>query len=137
MFQDGAIAQAVNQVVAQGAVFFSAAGNQARVSYEGPFRPSGLPFDCEPHDFDPDPGLVDITQRIDVSRVFAARFSFQWDQPFSSVSGSPGAASDLDILLFDENGSFIVPINEGGEDTVNTGRDPVEVLFADLPPSLP
>jgi hypothetical protein len=32
-FQDGIIAQAVDQVVAQGAVYFSAAGNQARQSY--------------------------------------------------------------------------------------------------------
>ncbi|MGQ0592052.1 MAG: S8 family serine peptidase [Gammaproteobacteria bacterium] len=136
MFQDGAIAQAVDRVVAQGAVFFSAAGNQARVSYEGPFRPSGVFIDedgfiCEAHDFDPDPGLVDIAQRIDVSQIFSATFSFQWDQPFFSVSGSPGAASDIDILLFNTDGSFI----DGGFD-INTGGDPVEVFLADLPTQL-
>ncbi|MGH9893171.1 MAG: S8 family peptidase, partial [bacterium] len=137
MFQDGAIAQAVDQVVAQGAVFFSAAGNEARVSYEGPFRPSGLFIDegggfiCEAHDFDPDPAFVDIAQRIDVSRTFSATFSFQWDQPFFSVSGSPGAASDLDILLLNEDGSLI----DAGFD-INTGSDPVEVFAADLPTQL-
>lgn len=137
MFQDGFIAQAVDQVVAQGAVFFSAAGNQARVSYEGPFRPSGVPIDegggfiCEAHDFDPDPGLIDIRQRIDVSRVLSPSFSLQWDQPFFSVSGSPGAASDIDILLFNPNETFI-----SGGLGVNTGDDPVEVLLADLPTQL-
>ena len=39
MFQDGPIAQAVDTVVAQGAAYFSAAGNQARQSYESVFRP--------------------------------------------------------------------------------------------------
>lgn len=138
MFQDGAIAQAVDQVVAQGAVFFSAAGNQARVSYEGPFRPSGVPIDegggfiCEAHDFDPDPARVDIFQRIDVSRVFSAQFSLQWDQQFFSVSGSPGAASDLDILLLDEDG----PIMGGVGVNINTGGDPVEVVTFSLPTQL-
>jgi subtilase family protein len=110
------------------------------VSYEGPFRPSGVLIDegggfiCEAHDFDPDPALVDIAQRIDVSRVFSARFSFQWDQPFFSVSGPPGAASDLDILLFNVDGTRVVPFSGGL--TINTGRDPVEVLSADLPTQL-
>lgn len=136
MFQDGAIAQAVDQVVAQGAVFFSAAGNEARVSYEGPFRPSGVFIDedgfiCEAHDFDPDPGLVDITQRIDVSQTSSATFSFQWDQPFFSVSGPPGAASDIDILLFNTDESFI-----SGGVGINTSDDPVEVFQADLPTQL-
>src|SRR5690348_9552163 len=38
MFQDGIVAQAVNQVVGGGAAFFSAAGNQARLSYQSAFR---------------------------------------------------------------------------------------------------
>ena len=39
MFQDGIIAQAVNSVVAGGTAYFSAAGNQARQSYQSAFRP--------------------------------------------------------------------------------------------------
>ena len=38
MFQDGIIAQAVNNVVAGGAAYFSSAGNQARKSYQSVFR---------------------------------------------------------------------------------------------------
>lgn len=41
MFQDGIIAQAVNQVKAMGVAYFSAAGNVGRQSYESAFRPSG------------------------------------------------------------------------------------------------
>ena len=37
-FQDGIIAQAVNNVVAGGAAYFSSAGNQARKSYQSVFR---------------------------------------------------------------------------------------------------
>jgi len=79
MFQDGAVAQAVDQVVAQGAVYFSAAGNQARVSYEGPFRPSGLFVDkgegfiCEAHDFDPDPALVD-SDNVSMCPKYCSRY---------------------------------------------------------------
>src|ERR1044071_2485908 len=39
MFQDGIVAQAVNQVVGGGVAVFSAAGNQARRSYQSVFRP--------------------------------------------------------------------------------------------------
>ncbi|MGH9891871.1 MAG: hypothetical protein ACREA0_07800, partial [bacterium] len=57
MFQDGIIAQAVDQVKARGVSYFSAAGNDGRKSYESSFRPSGLAFDIgfgfeEAHDFE-------------------------------------------------------------------------------------
>lgn len=41
MFQDGIIAQSVDSVVARGVAYFSAAGNNARQSYQSRFRPSG------------------------------------------------------------------------------------------------
>ena len=41
MFQDGVIAQAVNQVVASGAVYFSSAGNEGHAGYESPFINGG------------------------------------------------------------------------------------------------
>ena len=41
MFQDGIVAQAVYRVKTLGVSYFSAAGNQARRSYESSFRPSG------------------------------------------------------------------------------------------------
>src|ERR1041385_9106628 len=41
MFQDGIVAQAVDTVVAGGAAYFSAAGNEARQSYQKTFKPGG------------------------------------------------------------------------------------------------
>jgi len=41
MFQDGVIAQAVNQVVANGAIYFSSAGNEGHAGYEAPFINGG------------------------------------------------------------------------------------------------
>ena len=41
-FMDGPIAQAVNEVKANGVSYFSAAGNQQNDSYESGFRSSGI-----------------------------------------------------------------------------------------------
>src|ERR1051325_7320688 len=41
-FQDGIIAQAVDSVVARGAAYFSAAGNEARQAYESAFNPGDV-----------------------------------------------------------------------------------------------
>ena len=55
MFQDGIIAQAVDDVKADGVAYFSAAGNDARDAYESPFNPSGTTkLFGEAHDFDPE-----------------------------------------------------------------------------------
>ncbi|MDG4597210.1 MAG: S8 family serine peptidase [Candidatus Contendobacter sp.] len=122
-FQDGIIAQAVNQVAGRGVAYFSSAGNQARKSYESAFRPSGIfdPVYGEFHDFDPGPG-VDIYQSFSIPPSGSARISLQWDQPYFSVSGSPGSASDLALLIY--NSSYTTLL--GGSDQPNIGSDPVE-----------
>ncbi|MGH2668379.1 MAG: hypothetical protein ACRDH5_04540 [bacterium] len=48
----------------------------------------------------------------------------EWDQPFFSVSGPPGSASDLDIVLTDGACTSIL----AGIASVNVGGDPVEVF---------
>ena len=128
MFQDGMIAQAVDRVVARRAAYFSAAGNDARQSYQSRFRPSGRfvqegqDLFCEAHDFDPG-SKVDIRQRIMLPAGGALSLSFQWDQPFFSVSGAPGAQSDLDILVFDAAGNVVA-----GSIDINAGVDAVEIF---------
>jgi subtilase family protein/hemolysin type calcium-binding protein len=136
MFQDGIIAQAVDQVKARGISYFSAAGNDGRQSYESPFRGSGQFIDLgagpeELHDFDAGTG-VDTCQRITIPAGQSVTVAFQWDQPFFSVSGVPGSNSDgsnsdLDILLTDAAcTTSLNPGNSGVE--LNVGRDPVEVV---------
>ena len=133
MFQDGIVAQAVDQVKARGVSYFSAAQNDGRRSYESPFRPSGFGFDFggqlrEFHDFDPGPG-IDTCQQITVPVGEGLSLIFQWDQPFASATiGGAGSQSDMDILLtnaactefFNDRGA------QGGEN--NLGNDPVEVV---------
>ena len=134
-FQDGLVAQAVDQVKAAGVTYFSSAGNSERASYESEFRPSsdtikisdanGNPIgDYILHDFDPGEG-VDYFQRITTSP--GTFISFQWSQPFASICDtSPGADSDLDILVFTREGDFQSAIFGGL--FPNIGSDPVEFL---------
>ena len=131
MFQDGIIAQAVNQVKARGISYFSAAGNDGRQSYESPFRGSGQFRDLgagpeELHDFDPGLG-VDTCQQITIPVGGTLGQIFQWDEPFFSVSGPPGSQSDLDIILTDA----ACNLGLAGSADVNVGRDPFEVFSFD------
>jgi len=140
MFQDGIIAQAVDQVVAQGVAYFSSAGNYGRNAYESAFhsafvevsslKGSALPHDeVLPvtagvlHDFDPGES-VDILQQVRIPVGSTASFILNWSQPYASVAGGAGAESDLDMLLLNiANPSLIAySINQ------NIGGNPVELL---------
>lgn len=129
MFQDGIIAQAVDDVVADGSAYFSSAGNQSRQSYEAPFNPSGIPVSIggspagEAHDFNPGAG-VDIFQQITLPANTTLIVSFQWDSPYFSVSGGSGSPNDIDIYIFDSSEASIIA---GGIDA-NIGGDPVEIV---------
>ena len=133
MFQDGVVAQAVDSVVAGGAVYYSAAGNAGRQSYEAAFVDSGVIFciefflpigDCDPtfervgrmHDFDPDVG-VDLYQSVTVPIGSRLTVAMQWDEPFG---GGPGARNDHDIVLLDETGGVYFEIS--ANDNVTTGE---------------
>ena len=127
-FQDGVVAQAVDQVVAEGVSYFSSAGNSGRKSYESEFRPSGEIFDLgsfqlEAHDFDPT-SEVDLFQEISVPQGGQVSFSFQWDDPFFSAGGGSGAQNDIDIFLLNEEKTDIL----AGSLDANVGNDPVEIF---------
>jgi len=136
MFSDGILAQAADRSVAQGAAYFTAAGNDARKSYESPYREvqvatngganlngNGAPFVLNAHDFEPGSG-TDTLQQIHVTPSGGQAiivFSFQWDQPFlssttyahqndpTSTSQPRGATGDLDMLLYNDKG-VLVPL---------------------------
>jgi hypothetical protein len=60
MFEDGAVANAIDQVVARGVAYFSAAGNEARQSYSAEFHASGRHGIAGlRHNFDPGSGIKD------------------------------------------------------------------------------
>ncbi len=101
-FMDGIVAQAVDEVVNNNQVtYFSSAGNQARSSYQAGFVNSGqiIPGYGEAHNF----GGGDIRQTITIPGLSTLRLFLQWDDPFRSVTGSAGAQTDLDILVYVNN----------------------------------
>jgi len=124
-FQDGLIAQAIDDVVfGENVTYVTAAGNTARQSYEqtSDFSGGEGPIDGgRLHDFDPGPG-VDRWQTFFVPQSVTVDFSFQWAQPAASVGGR-GAASDLEMVITDLNGNVIEAARRP-----NVGGNPFEFV---------
>lgn len=132
VYQDGIVSQAVDIVTADGANYFSSAGNSADRSYEEPLRLDGT-FDArgyyELHDFT---GNGDYLHGFTIQPGGSFRMSLWWDEPYFSVSGAPGASSDLDIVFFEDDGNFLF-----ASDNANVGNDPNEFITVRLGPSAP
>lgn len=129
-FQDGPIARAVNDVTADGALFFSSAGNEGNVmdgtaaNWEGDFVDSGLAagkFAGAAHDFDPGPG-VQIWQPISPQSSGNIPVTLFWADPLR------GAANDYDLYLFDANSNVI----SFSQDVQDGNDDPYEILGTPL-----
>ena len=121
MFADGIVAQAADIVKADGGMYFSSAGNNGRNAWEDTYESSGQFFGpWELHNFGGGDPLMDVTLGNGTTI-----FSFQWNDAYASTSlASPGASTDLDVLVF-FNGSFF---NTLSGLTANLGADPVEIL---------
>jgi len=125
-FQDGLVAQAAANVVDAGVAYFSAAGNDADVSYQSAFSDSGQTIlsGKKLHDFDPGPGISTV-QQLHIEFGSRATLSFQWDQPFASLGGT-GSASDLDIEILGADGTTVLTPTSGI--TNNLNGDPLETI---------
>ena len=135
MFEDGVIAQAVDDVHDNGVAYFTSAGNDARASYESRFRLSAEQGLSGPrHDFASGRRTVDGLQSATASAGSATLLSFQWDQPSISSNGKRGAASDVDVWFYDANGEPFEICSDDPEQLVcqipgidaNIGLDAVE-----------
>jgi hypothetical protein len=132
-FQDGPIAQAVNEVVGRGVPYFSSAGNNGRNSWEG----QGTDWVVDENadmtnwqfvDFDRGPD-TDLYQRFYVPVNSYGIFVLQWDDPFASIDlTSPGADADLDFMVFGDvaQPDMASMINVAWD--FNVGADPLEIL---------
>lgn len=100
-FQDGLAARAANDVAQKrGVAYFSAIGNYGKASWEGAFVGSGQFYTldekkCEIHDF----GGGVTRQKVEFGQ--SLEISFQWDDPWYLLSGSPGASRDMNVRVFD------------------------------------
>ena len=126
MFQDGVIAQAVDDVKATGVAYFSAAGNQARQAYEHAFVPGqvfapGHFGDALHRRYRPR-----LRRHRHAAHHGSPRTSFtlalQWDSPFFSVSGPAGTPNDLDIYILQDNRRC------WRRPPTTWAKDPVEIL---------
>lgn len=142
-FQDGPVAQAINEVTAGGVSYFSAAGNDNLVnaggndiaSWEAPtFRDGGLcpaalvaiaELKAE-HCMDFDPGVgVDNTFGITVSKGATLTVDLQWAEPWG------GVATDLDAYLLDSGGEVLEAEESlvgSASDNINGSQRPAEIF---------
>jgi hypothetical protein len=104
MFQDGIIAQAVNDVVTtNGVAYFGSAGNQADRAYEKTSVTTASDILL--------PGSYVIWQAGDTRKEITLQpgqrisLGFQWDDPFYTASG---VDTDIDLVLVVKNTSSVV-----------------------------
>ena len=135
MFEDGVVSNAIDQVVAHGVAYFSAAGNEGRQSYQAAFRPSGRKgLAGVRHNFDPGPGLNDL-QHLVAPPGTISLLTLQWDQPSFSANGTRGSQSDVDAIFYNMDGTPIAPCTDSLAQLVcqepgianNLGADAVEL----------
>jgi len=132
-FQDGPIAQAVDEVVGRGVPYFSSAGNNGRNSWQGQGTDWVIDENADMTswqfvDFDRGPD-TDLYQRIYVPVNSFGIFVLQWDDPFASIdAASPGADADLDFMVFGDvaQPDFSSMISVAWD--FNVAADPLEIL---------
>jgi subtilisin family serine protease len=138
-FQDGILAQAINAVAAQGVVYFSAAGNNSKESYENSNpqfgESSGTPGQSEQLLSFDSSGATNLT--VQIPPLQPGEFIpiiLQWDQPYvTGAAGSAGASSQLDLCVTGASPDGLL-INEDGAQVDCTGpntigSDPLQVLI--------
>ena len=111
-FQDGIIAQSVDESKKKGVAYFSSAGNDWLNSYEYAYQSSDVEL------LGPGAGTAQNFSAAGDPPVYAQPVyippggtlvsSFQWDQSSYTASGV-GASSDLDIYLLDIYGNVVKP----------------------------
>ncbi len=119
-FQDGIVAQSVDEVSAKGVAYFSAAGNDAAQSYETLFVDNDGSTSVDNHDFDPSAG-VDTQQKITIPTGKTATLILQWDDPFYTMNG---VTRNFDVRVYDLAGNLVV---SGLTNNVST-QQPLEIV---------
>ena len=129
VFEDGVVAQAVQEAIARGVVYVTATGNEALQHYRALYKEfdanDGNP-DVNLHDF----GQGDATMTITIKPASEFLLILQWPDPFD---GSANTA-DYDLLMFDANGRAIALSTE---DQLNSNAPPLEGVQLSNPMLLP
>ncbi len=113
-FEDGIVGKKIDEVVQNGVVYFTSAGNFGNKSYQSGLKKAivGLTgISGVLHDF----SIGDVLQSIDL-KSGEYTIALQWD-------GLRPTDTDLDIFITDENGNNPVGFNRD-----NVGGEPIEVF---------
>jgi subtilisin family serine protease len=136
MFEDGVVADSVDQAVARGVAYFSAAGTEGRQSYQAAFRSSGRKgLAGTRHNFVATGNGVSDLQHLVAPPGTVTVLSLQWDQPSWSANGVRGSQSDIDAIFYNMDGTPVAPCTDSAAQLVcqepgianNIGGDAVEL----------
>ena len=127
-FQDGVVAQKVEEAIASGVIFVSAAGNSADEHYQDLYVDEDFADDeFNLHDFGlASQGPSAVSMPIVVGGTVFSPNNFiavilQWNDPFG------GSSNDYDLFLFDEEGTLL-----DSSTVIQDGtQDPIEVVVFD------
>ncbi|HYX73525.1 MAG TPA: S8 family serine peptidase [Steroidobacteraceae bacterium] len=147
-FQDGIVAQAIDDANAKGVAYFSAAGNNADLSYENhapSFATAGSGANAGEMllTFGMNGGTPQTFLQVDVPAMFPGEFMgliVQWDQPYvTGAPGSPGASSQIDLCVTGAPANTVLFDLDGNQVTCSGpnafGVDAVQVLILGNPAS--
>lgn len=130
-FEDGPVAQAVQEAIDAGVLYVTAAGNDAETNYRGTFR------ELEPDDDDPQNNIHDFgggdgTMRVTIPPGSVMQAVLQWPNPFD---GSANTA-DYDLFVLSTDGTANACLTPGlsgvcvSDDAQLEGPlSPVEAVF--------
>jgi hypothetical protein len=152
MFSDGVVSQAVDQVSANGVVYFSSAGNDGNNGYAATFTPVSSAVGLtrataggvntssiasgernvisQWHTFGKDSnGNAIVIQNVRTGDD-TVTLNFQWDDPFDVIGG---VTADFDILVFNSSGTYQGSLS--GTDSNGSTKEPLELPVTDLSPN--
>jgi hypothetical protein len=121
-FNDGVIAQKVNQVVSQGVFYASAAGNDGSQGFTSPWTSTQAQVGTEQGTF-LDLGGGNPLQRFTLTPGHGFTLDFQWDNAFlegGSTQPNFRVSSEVDVLITTADGSTI--LKRLNDNTLNTNE---------------
>jgi hypothetical protein len=151
-FQDGIVAQAIDTVEAQGVAYFSAAGNDASMSYENLAPSFATLSSSTPNsgeyllNFDTTGATTTTALPVTVPPIPPGDFVaivVEWDQPYvTGCTATPaslctGATSSVDVCITGGTGSDTITDYDGNATSCTgpnaAGVDPVQIMIIGNP----
>jgi hypothetical protein len=120
------VTQAVNDVTANGALYFSSAGNSGNLNddtagaWEGDFTSAGTLPGIDGTALNWTPGAMTPNPFNQIT-LGSGILSLQWSDPLG------GSANDYDVLVFDSTGTTLVAVSADVQDGT---QDPIELIIS-------